>query len=293
MRLGKKNGSEDPPLQRIGTRLLAAEDAHEFGGREGEASAAAGNEIDVARNVELANLQFLHPAMLDFPLHAHARNDGHAHAHLHKALDAFDGGHFDGHVERGAMAREEFNDAAAKRRFDAVGDESFFSQFSNVNFAFFRKDMFRRNDQGQLVLEDFGGLELGVAWDEGNGAEVETVVQDLVRNVARKHAVNADLDAGMQLTELRERREKSVDGAFVDSERKLAALEAFEFGKAFLDFVAEINEALGVIPQESSGVREADGAGSSDKERLAERVLQLANGQTDGWLSAIKALGSA
>jgi hypothetical protein len=105
--------------------------------------------------------------------------------------------------------------------------------------------------------------------------------------------VNADLDAGMQLTELRERREKSVDGAFVDSERKLAALEAFEFGKAFLDFVAEIDEALGVIPQESSGVREADGAGSSDKERLAERVLQLANGQTDGWLSAIKALGSA
>ena len=241
--------------------------------------------------VQLANFDFFHPAVLDFPAHAHAGNDSDADAHLDKSLDAFDGGHLDGHVESGAISGKKFDDAASVGRLDDVPNERLFVKIRDIDFAALGKRMLEGNDQSELVLEDFGGLELGVARDEGNGAEVETVVQDLVRNVARKHAVNADLDAGMQLTELRERREKGVDGAFVDSKRKLAALEAFEFGKAFLDFVAEINKAFGVIPQESSGVREADGAGSSDKERLAERVLELADGETDGRLRAIKALG--
>src|SRR5207245_7827467 len=140
-----RRGYETPPLQTTGG-LFSAEDARELGGREGEAGAAAGNEIDVARNIELANFQFFHPAVFDFPKNAHARNDSHAHAHLHEALDAFDGGHFDGHVERGTMAREEFDDAAAEGRFDAVGDESFFSEIGDVDFAFFRQDMFRRDD---------------------------------------------------------------------------------------------------------------------------------------------------
>ena len=88
------------------TQLFAAEDARDFGGGEGKAGATAGNQVDVAWDIELTDLQFLHPAVLDFPSNAHARNDGHAHAHLHEALDALDGGHFDGHVERSAVARE-------------------------------------------------------------------------------------------------------------------------------------------------------------------------------------------
>src|SRR5208282_6874523 len=100
-----------------------AKDADEFGGGVGEAGAAARDQVDVARHVHLADLHFFHPAVLDFPLHAHARHDGHAHAHLHEALDAFDGGHFDGHFQFGAVSREEFDDAAAKRRFDAMGDK--------------------------------------------------------------------------------------------------------------------------------------------------------------------------
>ena len=78
--------------------LFAAEEACEFGGGEREAGAAAGNEIDVARDVELANFEFFHPAVFDFPSNAHTRDDGNSHAHLHEAFDAFDSGHFDGHV---------------------------------------------------------------------------------------------------------------------------------------------------------------------------------------------------
>src|SRR5215472_4091109 len=128
--------------------LFPAEDAREFGGGEGEAGSATRDEINVSGDIELANFQFFHPAVLDFPPHAHARNDGDAHAHLHETLDAFDGGHFDGHVEGGAVAREKLDDAAAKGRFDAVGDKTPLGEVGDVDFTFFREDMFRRDDQG-------------------------------------------------------------------------------------------------------------------------------------------------
>src|SRR5882762_11104727 len=114
-----------------------------------------------------------------------------------------------------------------------------------------------------------------------------------MRDVAGKHPMDAHLDAGMFFTEFGESREEGVDGAFVDTEREFAALEAFEFGEALFDFIAEVDEALGVIFQEGSGIGEADGAGPANDERLAERVLELTNGQTDGRLSAVEALGSA
>jgi hypothetical protein len=102
-----------------------AKDAHEFAGGMREARAAARNQIDVARHVQLPHFYFLHPTVFDFPIHTHTRHDGYAHAHLHEALDAFDGGHFDGHIEGGAVSGEQLDDAAAKRGFDAVGDEVF------------------------------------------------------------------------------------------------------------------------------------------------------------------------
>jgi hypothetical protein len=136
-------------------------------------------------------------------------------------------------------------------------------------------------------------LQLRVARNEADGAEIEAIVQDFVRNVAGKHAVNADLDAGVQFAEFGEGREKSVDGALVDAERKFAALEAFEFGETFLDFVAEVDEALGVIAEKGAGIGQTDWAGAANEKRLAERILKLANGQTDCRLGAIEALCSA
>jgi len=220
----------------------------------GEAGATARNEIDVTRNVELADLHFLHPAVLDFPAHAHARDDGHAHAHLHEAFDAFDGGHFDGHVEGSTVAGEEFNDAAAKGRFDTVGDEGFGSEVSNVDFAFFSQGVSRLHDQGQLVFENYCGLELRIAGDKGDSAEIEAVVQDFVWNLAGQHAVNTDLDTRMKFAKFCESRKESVNGTFVYAEGKFAASKALEFGETFLDFVAEIDETLGVVSEKRARI---------------------------------------
>ncbi len=99
--------------------------AHEFGGGVGQPGSAAGDDVQVARHVQLANLDLLQPAVLNLPRNAHAWHDRHAHTHLHKALDALDGGHFDGHVEGSAVTSEKLNHFAAEGRFDDVGDKGF------------------------------------------------------------------------------------------------------------------------------------------------------------------------
>jgi hypothetical protein len=59
--------------------------------------------------------------------------------------------------------------------------------------------MFGRDDQGQLVFADFGGLELRLLGNVGDGAYVEAVVEDFVGDVAGEHAMDADQHAGMEL----------------------------------------------------------------------------------------------
>src|ERR1700676_900305 len=197
--------------------IAFAEDAHELGGGVREACAAAAHKIDVAWNVQLLHFYFLHPAVFDFPLHAHARHDGHAHAHLYEALDAFDGGHLDGHVELSVIAREKFNDAAAEWRFDDVRDEHFAAQVGDVDFALASERMFRRNDEAELVLQDFCGWQWRVARNVRDGAKVQAIVEDFMRNIAGKHAVHPDLNSRMLFAKDGQGWQQGVDGAFVDA----------------------------------------------------------------------------
>ncbi len=176
---------------------MFAEDADQFGGSVREARAAAANEVNVTGNVELLDFYFFHPAVLNFPLHAHARHDGYAHAHLHETLDAFDGGQLDGHVELGMMAPEKFYDATAKMGFDDMGDEGFAAEIGDVHFPLASQRMFGRDNERELIFEDFGGLQKRIARHVGNGAEVKAIVEYLVGNIAGKNAMDANLNARM------------------------------------------------------------------------------------------------
>ena len=258
----------------------------------GETGASARNDVKVARHTELANPEFLQGAVLDLPVHAHAWNDSDAHAHLNETLDAFDGGHFHRHIERRAVAREELDDAAAKGRFNDVGDEVFFAEFLDFDFAFFCQRVLGRNDESEFVLQNFGRLKLRIARDKGNRAEIEAVVDHFVGNIAGEHAMKADLNAGVGFAEASEGGEEGMDGALVDAEGEFAALEALEFHEALFDLVAEIEEAFGVLAEKGAGVGEADGARPPDEERLAEGFLELTNGEADGGLGTVEAFGS-
>src|SRR5215467_2341578 len=79
-----------------------------------------------------------------------------------------------------------------------------------------------------------------------------------------------------------------MNRAFVDTERKLAAGEAFQFGKPFFYLVAEIDEALGVVAQQVAGVGKAYRPRAAHKKRLTQAVFQLADGQAYRRLRAVE-----
>jgi hypothetical protein len=273
--------------------LIDFQEAQEFRGGVGEAGAAAGDDVEVAGDIELADFEFLQGAVFDFPVDAHARNNGDAHTHLYEALDALDGRHFHGHIERGAMAGEEFDDPAAEGRFDNVGDEIFLAELFDLDVLFSGEWMLGWNDEGKFVFQDFRGQELRIARHEGNGAEIESVVDDFVGNIAGEHAVEPDLDARVSFAEAGEGGEQGMDGALIDTQGKFAALEAFEFHQAFFDFVTEVEKAFSIFPEQGAGIGKADRACATDEEGLAEGILELTDGQADSGLGAIEALGGA
>ncbi len=96
---------------------------------------------------------------------------------------------------------------ATERRFHNMGDEIFFAEFLDVDFAALGQSMFRRHDKRELVFENFGGLQLRVAGNEGNSAKIQTIIDDFMGNIPGKHAMQAHLDAGMGFAEFRQCRE--------------------------------------------------------------------------------------
>src|SRR6201999_1173801 len=113
--------------------------------------------------------------------------------------------------------REKLDDAAAIWRLDDVSDEGFLAQVFDVHFALLGERMLQRNDEREFVLQYFGRLQLWLAWDERNRANVETIVEHFVGNVARKHPVHANLDAGGSRAECGQRGQQRVNRTFVDS----------------------------------------------------------------------------
>src|SRR6267154_6783593 len=275
-------------LAPCGKRLFTvAQDAHQLRGGMRQARSAPRYQVHVAGQAQLPHLYFFHPTAFNLPLHTHTRHDRHAHAHLHKALDAFDGGHFNGHIERGAVPGEKLDDPAAKWRLNDVPDEGFVGKIFDVHLPALGQRMFQRHHQGQLVLQDFRSLQLRIARNIRDCADVQTIVQHFVRNISRKHSMNAHLNARMHFAEFGERGKQGMDGAFVDAQGQLPALQPLQLAQALFYFVAQVQQALGVIFQKDASVGQAYRARAAHKQWLAQRIFQLANTQADGWLGAI------
>ena len=107
-------------------------------------------------------------------------------------------------------------------------------------------------------------------------------------NIPRKHAVDTNLYAGMRFAKLCQGRKQRVDRTLVDAKGKFAALQTFEFHQAFLDFVAKVEQPFGVFLEKNARVGEPDRARAADKQRLAQRILELADGQADRRLRAVE-----
>src|SRR5215831_285363 len=103
--------------------------------------------------------------------------------------------------------------------------------------------------------------------------------------------MDTDLNTGMCFAKTCQGGQQGMNGAFIHSQRKFAALEPFEFQQALLDLVAKVQQALRVIAKQGAGIGKADGASATDKQRLLKRLFQLPDGEAYGWLRTIEALG--
>src|SRR5467141_2788977 len=107
-------------------------------------------------------------------------------------------------------------------------------------------------------------------------------------NVPGKHAVHAHLHSGMQLAKLCQRGKQCMDRTLVHAKRKFTPLQTLQFAEPFLDLIAQIDQALGVVLEEGSRISEPNRPRSADEEGLTQPVLQLANGQLVGGCLAYK-----
>ena len=109
-------------------------------------------------------------------------------------------------------------------------------------------------------------------------------------NIPGEHAVHAHLHSRMQLAKSCQRGKQCVDRTLVHAKRKFTPLQTLQFAEPFLDLIAQIDQALGVVLEEGSRISEPNRPRSADEEGLTQPVLQLANGQADGRLRAIETL---
>jgi len=114
-----------------------------------------------------------------------------------------------------------------------------------------------------------------------NHADIQLMIQQFARDFAREHAVHADMNAGMQAPVMFERRQKSVNGAFIHSQRQLAALEAAQFLQPLANLLAHVQHSRGIFQQQRARVGERAGTGTAHEQRLAHPVLKLAHGDAD------------
>ena len=157
----------------MGVRQRASvfsEQTDQLGRNVRQARATPRDEVQMAWHGQLLDLHLGEVAAVQFPAHAHPGHDGHAHAHLHEAFDALDGRQLDLHVQRRAVAREEFDNPAAKGRFNNVSDEDLFADVRDIHGAASSQGVLRRDHQSQLVAENFQGMKLRLARDIRNGA---------------------------------------------------------------------------------------------------------------------------
>ncbi len=144
------------------------------------------------------------------------------------------------------------------------------------------------DDQSEGVAVKFYCCQFPLLRQVGNHSDIQLMIQHLARNVARKYAMDANLDSGVCLPVAVESRKQGMDRAFVHADGHLAALEAAQFLHALADLLAEIEHAVGILEEQHAGIRQGPRAGSLHEERLAHPVLELAHGYTHRRLCAIE-----
>ena len=216
----------------------------------GGGGAGAMDQPETAGDFQLGDSDLDQFAAGEFGLNGEAGDERDAVAAGDEALDSFEAGELDGHIEGGLMASEGFDDALAQRRGDGVGDEGLRAEFADGDLLLFGQGMFGVDDEGDRVGVDGDGVEAGVLGTEGEDAELDGAFEKLVGNLAGKRALDRYTDVGVIATEGVEHREEPEAGVFVGGEREAAALKGAELFEGGDGFGAETQQPFRVAAQE-------------------------------------------
>jgi len=82
-----------------------------------------------------------------------------------------------------------------------------------------------------------------------------------------------------------------MNRAFVHAKGQLAPLQAFQFAQGLFSLRRANNQALGVILQKSSCVRQPNRPGAAHKKLLPKVIFELPNRQANRGLRAVEPFG--
>jgi len=103
-------------------------------------------------------------------------------------------------LQRRAL-RANVNHTPPERRFHDVRNEGFIAEFGDIHFAFFASCVWEV-PPASAHPSIFPLQQLPRRAAQGNGAEVQAVVPNFVRDIPGEHAVHAQLHAGVSFRNL-------------------------------------------------------------------------------------------
>ena len=192
-------------------------------------------------------------------------------------------------MERGLEPREEAEDLGSKRRRDSVADKVLCAKLADRYLRMGGQRVTRIDDKCDFVVVDGDGRKLVLLRKEGEDAELNGAVEDLLRDAASQGALHDDLDLRTAFRVLGEHRQQEVRGVLIGSDEKAAALERAELRYGCGGFTAEAQEPFGIAAEHFAGGSKRAIAGTLLKEPLAQLVFQPTDGLTNGGLGAMEA----
>src|SRR6266478_355821 len=235
----------------------------------------------------------LHRTLRQFILHADLGNERPPVAHADKARDGLQGGQFHVHVQRSLVPAEGFDHLLAVGRRDDVRDEHLGPQLPDADLLLRSERVSRWNHEGQLVQVHDDRAQPRFLRIVGKNAHLDGVAQQVVGNVAAERPLHRDPDHGMEAAELCQHGQQIERGEFVGRDAQLAGLEFAQLNQGLLRVRPQVEQLLGVLLQGAAGVGEDPFAGGPVKQRLAQLLLEFANGLADRRLGTKQLLGRA
>jgi len=220
-----------------------------------EAPVAAVNEGELTPKVDAFDGKKLHFSGLDLIAGKAFADDGDANVCGDESFDHADARKFHGNLQAGTVRTEKF----VKHLAGVAGawkDQRSGSNFFERDVRALRERVLGADHKSQAVAIDDVHFEIGGFHGEGNDAEIERAVFQALQNFVTEITVDADVDEGIATLEFGQYVGEQIEASgFVGAEHDGALYDAATVGDDLHGFIAQAQEAFGVVEENDAGGR--------------------------------------